>query len=96
MREIVIIGGGAAGLAAAVAAAWKARVKGVPVGVRIFEADDRVGRSILATGNGRCNFTNAELDLEKYWQKHFLKGTCFRARWLHLIIESLFYTQKKQ
>ena len=67
MREIVIIGGGAAGLAAAVAAAWKARVEGAPVGVRIFEADDRVGRSILATGNGRCNFTNAELDLEKYW-----------------------------
>ena len=66
VKQIIVIGGGAAGLAAAIAAAWKARNEGTHVHVRIFESDDRVGRSILVTGNGRCNFTNAQIDVEKY------------------------------
>lgn len=33
------------------------------VRVVVYEADERVGRSILATGNGRCNFSNAQLSL---------------------------------
>lgn len=49
---IAIIGGGAAGLMAAVTAA--------DAGARVllFERQARVGRKLLATGNGRCNFTN--------------------------------------
>lgn len=66
MRTIGIIGGGAAGLAAAVAAAEAARECGADVHVRLFEADARVGRSILATGNGRCNFSNASIDAGVY------------------------------
>ncbi|NLD17751.1 MAG: NAD(P)/FAD-dependent oxidoreductase [Tissierellia bacterium] len=30
--------------------------------VRIFERNDRVGKKLLATGNGRCNYTNEKLD----------------------------------
>lgn len=50
--RVLIIGGGAAGLSAAIAAAR------LGVAVTVLEADARVGRKILATGNGRCNLTN--------------------------------------
>ncbi|MBP3701683.1 MAG: aminoacetone oxidase family FAD-binding enzyme [Lachnospiraceae bacterium] len=52
-RRIAIIGGGAAGLAAAITAARRG------ASVTILEHKDRVGKKILATGNGRCNYTNA-------------------------------------
>lgn len=55
---IAVVGGGAAGLVAAIAAAETARGSARVV---VCEASDRVGRSILATGNGRCNFSNARL-----------------------------------
>lgn len=52
MNKIAVIGGGASGLMAAVAAAQEG------VQVCIFEHKDRVGKKLLSTGNGRCNFTN--------------------------------------
>lgn len=52
--KITIIGGGAAGMTAAISAA---RVVGGNQ-VRIIEKNDKLGRKILATGNGRCNYTN--------------------------------------
>ncbi len=55
MAKILIIGGGAAGLAAALTAA-----KQLPgQQITVLERLDRVGKKILATGNGRCNLTNA-------------------------------------
>lgn len=71
MKTIAIIGGGAAGLTAAIAAAEAARdatgtLGAAPVSVTVYEASDRVGRSILATGNGRCNFSNAIIEPELY------------------------------
>lgn len=68
MKTIAIIGGGAAGLTAAIAAAEAARTLGSGAAdkpgaaVTVYEASDRVGRSILATGNGRCNFSNAVIE----------------------------------
>ena len=58
MKTLAIIGGGASGLAAAVAAGEKLARLGreqrfEKVRVVVYEADDRVGRTILATGNGR-------------------------------------------
>ena len=73
MKRIAIIGGGAAGLAAAIAAGDRARELGVSVEVAIYERDDRVGRSILATGNGRCNFSNLELEIGEYRNADFVK-----------------------
>ncbi len=52
-NDLIIIGGGASGLAAA-CVALKAGLR-----VTILEARDRVGRKLLATGNGRCNLLNA-------------------------------------
>ena len=50
---IGIIGGGASGMAAALAASENPGVK-----VILFERQARLGRKLLATGNGRCNLTN--------------------------------------
>lgn len=50
---IGIIGGGASGMAAALAAAENPRAQ-----VLVFERQARVGRKLLATGNGRCNLSN--------------------------------------
>ena len=52
MGTVIVIGGGAAGLAAAIAAAECGDQ------VTILERMDRVGKKILATGNGRCNLMN--------------------------------------
>ena len=52
MNKVAVIGGGASGLLAGITAARNG------AGVCILEHKDRVGRKILATGNGRCNFTN--------------------------------------
>lgn len=75
--RIAIVGGGAAGLAAAVAAARKLEGLGSreATGVVVFEADERVGRSILATGNGRCNFSNSSVDASLYRNPDFVAGT---------------------
>lgn len=72
MKKIAIIGAGASGLAAAVAAGEAAARGGKNVQVHVFEASDRVGRPILATGNGRCNFTNARIDADVYRNSPFV------------------------
>lgn len=51
--KIGIIGAGASGMAAALAAAENPDVE-----VLVLERQSRVGRKLLATGNGRCNLTN--------------------------------------
>lgn len=56
--NVLVIGGGAAGLVAAIAAARNGAK------VTILEKMDRVGKKLLATGNGRCNFTNVNMDLK--------------------------------
>lgn len=56
--KIGIIGGGAAGIMAAL------QIKGHEV--HIFERNDRIGKKLLATGNGRCNYTNLNMGPEYY------------------------------
>lgn len=58
--SILIIGGGAAGMLAAIVAARR--------GARVTVADrmQKVGRKLLATGNGRCNLTNTHPELAHY------------------------------
>ena len=73
--DIAIIGGGASGLAAAVAAASAAQQAGTSLNIAILEADERVGRSILVTGNGRCNFTNEHIRPVIYRNAGFVQQT---------------------
>ena len=35
--------------------------------VELFEGNDRVGKKILSTGNGKCNLGNVELGVDKYF-----------------------------
>lgn len=73
VRTLAIIGGGAAGLTAAISASRSMRAKNIPVRIVLFEKDDRVGRSILATGNGRCNFSHARIEPERYHHAAFVR-----------------------
>lgn len=69
MRDIAIIGGGASGLVAAITAAR------LGSNVTIFERQNRIGKKILVTGNGRCNMTNLNIKPE-YFHTSSQKG-CF-------------------
>lgn len=61
-QRIVIIGGGASGLAAALSAAKYAP----SASITLLEGLDRVGKKILVTGNGRCNLTNRQMNPGHY------------------------------
>ncbi|WP_128426510.1 NAD(P)/FAD-dependent oxidoreductase [Gudongella oleilytica] len=56
-NKIIIVGGGASGLMASIVAARNGAE------VTILEKNDRVGKKLLATGNGRCNYTNEDVRL---------------------------------
>lgn len=55
-RDVIIVGGGASGLLAAISAAREG------ANVTIIEQKDQLGKKILSTGNGRCNLTNEYMD----------------------------------
>ncbi len=64
--DVIIIGGGAAGLCSAVLLKRK-----LPqLHILIIEANDRVGKKLIVTGNGRCNITNRYLSPASYFGKH--------------------------
>jgi len=60
--QVIIIGGGAAGLVAAIIAGRQKSGN-----VLIIERNDTIGKKILVTGNGRCNLTNTNLSPGKYY-----------------------------
>lgn len=60
MQEVVIVGGGASGLVAAIVAARRGAK------VCIIERLNRIGKKILVTGNGRCNMTNTDIRAKYY------------------------------
>lgn len=60
MNNIVIIGGGMAGMVAAVMAA------GPGIGVTLLERQNRIGKKLLLTGSGRCNLTNRTIHEDFY------------------------------
>ena len=59
-NRIVIVGGGASGMTAAIAAARRGAA------VTVIERMARVGKKLLATGNGRCNLTNMDQSIDRY------------------------------
>ncbi len=60
--DALIIGGGASGLMCAIAA----KRKKPRLRVAVLEKNDRVGKKLLATGNGRCNLTHTAVDSSHY------------------------------
>ncbi len=75
--DILIIGGGPAGLFAAITAARGAKR---PLRILIIEHNFMLGRKLLKTGNGRCNLTNRDVSPEHYHgrNRHFLHGVFAR------------------
>lgn len=59
--KVLVIGGGASGLTAALTASEDPHSD-----VHLAERQARVARKLLATGNGRCNLTNRDMDLSHY------------------------------
>ena len=53
MSKILVIGGGAAGMFAAIAAAGNGHE------VHVYEKNEKLGKKLFITGKGRCNITNA-------------------------------------
>ncbi len=64
VKNIIVVGGGAAGMMAAIVA------KRQGANVVVLERNARVGKKILATGNGRCNYTNVFTDIKNYHGKN--------------------------
>lgn len=59
-NNIAVIGGGASGIVAAIAAARHG------ASVTVLEKEQRIAKKIPATGNGRCNLTNIYAELSRY------------------------------
>lgn len=57
-KRVIIVGGGASGLVAAITAARNG------ADVTIIEQKEKLGKKILSTGNGRCNLTNEYMEFE--------------------------------
>ncbi len=67
-RRLAVIGGGASGLAATI----EAKANNPHISVTIYDRMPKVGKKLLATGNGRCNFSNEDLS-----PKHFYGNSEF-------------------
>lgn len=67
--DVIIVGGGAAGLLCSVLI----KSRKPDYSVAVLEAQDRVGKKLLATGNGRCNLTNLYTEAKMY-HGSFAKG----------------------
>src|SRR6201997_2353023 len=72
--DVAILGGGAAGLMCAIEAGKRGR------SVTVLERADRIGKKILISGGGRCNFTNLHCRPENFLSHnpHFAKSALAR------------------
>lgn len=105
--DVLIVGGGPAGLMAAIAIAENT---GRYIDITVAEHKDKVGKKLLATGNGRCNFANEVLDdmsyrgnnpsfayniIERY-DKDKLIGFMRQAGVLHTSLNGYYYPRSLQ
>jgi predicted Rossmann fold flavoprotein len=79
--DVLVIGGGAAGLMCAIAAGRRGRR------VRVLEHANRCGKKILMSGGGRCNFTNTGTTPGNFLSSnpHFCKSALARYRPEHFV-----------
>ena len=82
--DVIVLGAGAAGLMCAIEAGKRGRR------VLVLERADRIGKKILISGGGRCNFTNLHTSPENFFSAnpHFAKSALARytpADFVHLV-----------
>ena len=72
--DVIVLGGGAAGLMCAIEAGKRGRR------VLVLERSERIGKKILISGGGRCNFTNLHCQPENFLSSnpHFCKSALAR------------------
>ena len=68
--DVIVLGGGAAGLMAALTAGQRG------ASVLVLEVSNKLGKKILMSGGGRCNFTNLEVEAGHFLceNPHFVKS----------------------
>lgn len=74
IQDVIIIGAGAAGLMCAIEAGKRGRR------VLLLDHANKIGKKILMSGGGRCNFTNYEISPQRYisHNPHFCKSALSR------------------
>ncbi|MDE6060528.1 MAG: NAD(P)/FAD-dependent oxidoreductase [Clostridia bacterium] len=65
--DVIIIGGGAAGL-------FLASQLPSTITVAVIECGERVGKKLLATGNGKCNLTNLDITPDRYNEPNIVEN----------------------
>jgi predicted flavoprotein YhiN len=72
--DVIVLGAGASGLMLAACAAKRGR------SVLVLEKANKVGKKILMSGGGKCNFTNLDVEPENYLchNPHFVKSALSR------------------
>jgi len=70
LPDIVVIGGGASGIVASIIASRRNSQ------VTLLERNDRIGKKLLVTGNGRCNYTNKNMKVDCFHgtNKNFIEN----------------------
>ena len=63
--KVGIIGGGASGMMSAILLSREG------IDVTIIEKNSTLGKKILMTGNGRCNYFNQDIDIDKYYTSDY-------------------------
>ena len=69
-HSLIIVGGGAAGLTSALIS------KDLGIDVAIIEGTDRIGKKILTSGNGRCNISNSNINIDRYHSENPYFAQC--------------------
>ena len=72
--DVIVLGAGAAGLMCAITAAQRGR------SVLVLEKSNKLGKKILMSGGGRCNFTNLSIEADNYISSnpHFCRAALKR------------------
>ena len=80
--KVGIIGGGASGMMSAILLSREG------IDVTIIEKNSTLGKKILMTGNGRCNYFNQDMDIDKYYTSddEFLKTIVNEDNVLKMVI----------
>lgn len=82
MFDVIIVGAGASGLVTAIVAARRGKK------VLVLEKNNKVGKKLLATGNGKCNIANIRPTVERFYSEN--------PKFLHQMLEGYPFQTIKQ